>query len=151
MKLRTRIGNPSSQEGVKLLTDSYALMSSLFPPEDNHALSIQDFKTPNIVFLIAEKDDKPCGCGALAIKSTYGELKSIYVDENSRGNGIGELITTDLEKEAKKLFLKEIYLETGENLLSAISLYKKLGFKECGPFGEYKESPHSFFMFKKLD
>ena len=151
MKLRTRIGNPSSQEGVKLLTDSYALMSSLFPPEDNHALSIEDFKTPNIVFLIAEKDDKPCGCGALAIKSTYGELKSIYVDENSRGNGIGELITTDLEKEAKKLFLKEIYLETGEILLSAISLYKKLGFKECGPFGEYKESPHSFFMFKKLD
>ena len=80
MKLQTRIGDPSSEEGVRLLTDSYTLMSSLFPPEDNHALSIEDFKNPNIVFLIAEKDGKPCGCGALAIKSTYGELKSIYVE-----------------------------------------------------------------------
>jgi putative acetyltransferase len=112
---------------------------------------MEDFKKPNIVFLIAEKDGKPCGCGALAIKSTYGELKSIYVDEKNRGYGIGELITVNLEVEAKRLALPELYLETGGNLLSAISLYKKLGFAECGPFGKYKESPHSFFMFKKLD
>jgi len=151
MKIQTRIGNPSSEEGGRLLTDSYTLMSSLFPPEDNHALSMEDFKKPNIVFLIAEKDGKPCGCGALAIKSTYGELKSIYVDEKNRGYGIGELITVNLEVEAKRLALPELYLETGGNLLSAISLYKKLGFAECGPFGKYKESPHSFFMFKKLD
>jgi putative acetyltransferase len=151
MTIQTRIGNPSSEEGIRLLTESYALMSSLFPPEDNHALSIEDFKTPNIVFLIAEKDGKPCGCGALAIKSTYGELKSIFVDKKSRGYGIGELITVNLEVEAKRLALPELYLETGGNLLSAIRLYEKLGFKECGPFGKYKESPHSFFMFKKLD
>tara|TARA_Y100000746_G_C15447961_1_gene425839 strand:- start:1152 stop:1607 length:456 start_codon:yes stop_codon:yes gene_type:complete len=150
MKLQTRIGDPSSKEGVKLLTDSYSLMSSMFPPEDNHALSIEDFRAPNIVFLIGEKDGKPCGCGALSVKSTYGELKSIYVDEKSRGNGIGKLITMNLEMEAKKLSLTELYLETGGNLLPAINLYKKLGYKECGPFGEYKESPHSFFMFKKL-
>lgn len=151
MKIQTRIGNPSSEEGVRLLTDSYKLMSSLFPPEDNHALSIEDFKTPNIIFLIAEKDGNPCGCGALAIKSTYGELKSIYVEEKSRGYGIGELITVNLEVEAKRLALPELYLETGGNLLSAIRLYEKLGFEECGPFGKYRESPHSFFMFKKLD
>ena len=65
MRLQTRIANPSSKEGIKLLTDSYALMSTLFPPEDNHALSIEDFKAPNIYFIIADKDDKPCGCGAL--------------------------------------------------------------------------------------
>ncbi|MDG1299489.1 MAG: GNAT family N-acetyltransferase [Paracoccaceae bacterium] len=151
MRLQTRIANPSSKEGIKLLTDSYALMSTLFPPEDNHALSIEDFKAPNIYFIIAYKDDKPCGCGALATKSNYGELKSIFVDEKSRRLGIGELIMMDLEVKAKNLKLNELYLETGANLLAAIKLYRKLGFIECSPFGDYKESPHSFFMFKKLD
>mgnify|MGYP006115245043 FL=1 len=151
MKLQTRIGDPSSKEGTKLLKDSYSLMSSLFPPEDNHALSIDDFNKPNIRFIIAEKNSVPCGCGALAIKSNYGELKSIYVDEISRGNGIGDLIMMGLETEAKRLSLKKLYLETGANLLAAISLYKKFDFKECGPFGKYKESPHSFFMYKKIN
>ena len=127
MKLQTRIGDPSSEEGTKLLKDSYSLMSSLFPPEDNHALSIDDFNKPNIRFIIAEKNSVPCGCGALAIKSNYGELKSIYVDEISRGNGIGDLIMMGLETD------------------------KKFDFTECGPFGEYKESPHSFFMYKKIN
>ena len=151
MKLQTRIGDPSSEEGVRLLTDSYTLMSSLFPPEDNHALSIEDFKNPNIVFLIAEKDGKPCGSSALANKATYAEINTKYVDETRPRHGNAGLITANLEAEAKRLSLPELYLETGGNLLSAIRLYKKLGFEECGPFGEYKKSPHSVFMLKKLD
>jgi len=150
MNLTTRVGNPLSKEGIELLTESYVLMSSLYPAEDNHAFSIEEFKADNIHFIIAEKNQIPCGCGAIAFQPLYGELKSIFVKKNSRGLGIGKLIVTDLEKEAKGRQIKKLNLETGADLSQAIQLYTLLGFKECGPFGKYKEGPHSLFMTKVL-
>jgi len=45
-----------------------------------------------------------------------------------------------------------LYLETGSNTAfsPAITLYEKFGFKECGPFGEYRLDPYSKFFVKRL-
>lgn len=39
-------------------------------------------------------------------------------------------------------------LETGtqDYFAPARSLYRKFGFADCGPFGQYKQDPHRHFM-----
>jgi ribosomal protein S18 acetylase RimI-like enzyme len=56
------------------------------------------------------------------------------------------LITANLEVEAKRLALRELYLETGGNLLSAIRLYKKLGFAGMWSFSENIKKAHIVFL-----
>jgi putative acetyltransferase len=41
-------------------------------------------------------------------------------------------------------------LETGDDLYPAHRLYRRHGFVERGPFGDYAEGPHSVFMEKRL-
>ena len=36
--------------------------------------------------------DQMVGTGALAVKDGYGELKSMFVDPEARGKGVGEAI-----------------------------------------------------------
>ena len=56
------------------------------------------------------------------------------VTENSRGIGIGYIIGEAALTKAKELGAKRVYLETNSSLLSAISLYKKLGFIQLKNF-----------------
>jgi putative acetyltransferase len=55
-----------------------------------------------------------------------------------------------LEAEARGLGLGALKLETGDDLYPAHRLYRRHGFTDCGPFGDYAEGPHSVFMEKRL-
>ena len=66
------------------------------------------------------------------------------------GVGAGAALMARLEAEARVLGLAALKLETGDDLYPAHRLYRRHGFTECGPFGDYAEGPHSFFMEKRL-
>ncbi len=55
-----------------------------------------------------------------------------------------------LEREAAKLGVTLMQLETGIKQPEAIALYRKLGYAERGPFGTYQPDPLSLFMEKRL-
>jgi putative acetyltransferase len=148
--ITTRPGRPDSPEGTALLTASHAYLQSLYPPEDNYFLSIEDLCAPHIRFFIAENDGQPCGCAALAVMGDYGEVKSMFVDPATRGGGTGAALMERLEQEARALGLTAMKLETGDDLYPAHRLYRRHGFTDCGPFGDYSEGPHSVFMEKRL-
>ena len=143
-------GDPRDPAATALLRASHALMQSLFPAEDNHYLSVDALCAPDILFFTARRDGITVGCGALALREHYGELKSMFVAPAARGTGVADALMRALEDAARGLALPRLRLETGSLLHSAHKLYARHGFTDCGPFGHYVESPSSRFMQKPL-
>lgn len=150
MTLIIETGDPHAPQATALLQASHALMESLFPPEDNHFLSIDALCTPDIHFFIAREGDSVLGCAAVADRSEYGEIKSMFVSETARGKGVADALMRQLEDHARSLKLPALKLETGDLLHAAHKLYERYGFSRCGPFGDYTANASSIFMEKQL-
>ena len=142
--------DPHDPQATALLQTSHVLMQSLFPPEDNAYLSIDELCAEHVHFLAARRGTVVRGTGALAVKDGYGEIKSMFVDPDARGQGVADAILRSLEDLAREKGLLEMRLETGDVLHAAIRLYERHGFVPCGPFGNYTANPSSIFMKKKL-
>ncbi|MEX2518944.1 MAG: GNAT family N-acetyltransferase [Paracoccaceae bacterium] len=145
-----RAADPHEPGATALLRQSHALMRSLYPAEANSFLSIDALKAPEIRFFVAEAGGVPCGCGALAIREGYGEVKSIFVAPEARGSGSGALLLDAIEAAARGAGLSRLMLETGTGLDAAHRLYQRAGFGFCGAFGDYALNPYSLFMAKPL-
>ncbi|CUH66208.1 putative N-acetyltransferase YsnE [Thalassovita gelatinovora] len=142
--------DPHAPQATALLQQSHALMQSLFPPEDNFFLSIDDLCAPNIRFFTAREGATVLGTGALAVQDSYGEVKSMFVAETARGKGVADALLRRIEDEARDLALPWLKLETGNLLHAAHRLYERHGFARCGRFGDYPQAASSLFMAKKL-
>ena len=65
-------------------------------------------------------------CGRLQQNANrIGQIRFMAVDDNQQGKGLGKMIVTALELEAKKLNLKTIELQAREN---AVEFYKSCGY-----------------------
>lgn len=142
--------DPRHPGAVTLLKQSHALMQSLFPPEENFFLNIDDLVADHIHFFTAREGSAILGTGALAVKAGYGEVKSMFVDEAARGKGVADALMRQIEDTARELGLPQLKLETGNVLHAAHKLYARHGFTPCDRFGDYPESPSSIYMEKTL-
>lgn len=141
-------GDP--EEARALLEASHAMMLELFDPTSNHFLSLEALRAPDIRFFVARLDGRVAGCAALAERSGYGEIKSMFVDPETRRSGVAGQLMERLEAEARALGLPVLRLETGNLLEAAHALYARNGFSTRGPFGDYPAHPQSIFMEKRL-
>lgn len=148
--MNLRRANPAEPQATQLLQASHALMQSLFPAEANHYLDVNALQAPNISFFLAEEDGIALGCCALANKGTYGEVKSMFVDPQARGKGVGSVLLQGVQDHARSLTLPSLRLETGTGLDAAHRLYRSFGFIQTGRFGDYVDSPYSLFFEKPL-
>ena len=148
--IAVEVGDPFDPQAKALLEASHALMGSLFPAEANHYLSLDALTAPDVHFFTARRGEMIVGVGAVAERDGYGELKSMYVDEGSRGQGIVDALMRQLEDHARDLGLPMLRLETGTLLHAAHKVYARHGFVECGPFGDYQAAEFSKFMEKAL-
>ena len=143
--------DPFDPQPRALLEASQALMQSLFPPEENSFLSLEALQADNIHFYAARRGELVLGVGALAVKDGYGELKSMFVDEASRGQGIIDALIRQLEDTARDLGLPMLRLETGTLLHAAHKVYARHGFQMCEAFGDYSaDAEFSVYMEKVL-
>lgn len=145
-----RLGDPAEEGARALLAASHKLMQSLFPVQSNHYLPVEALKADNIRFFIADLNGVAAGCGALAIRDGYGELKSMFVDPAKRGARLGKRLLDRIEDEARDEGLTILRLETGNTLAAAQRLYKAQGYALRGPFGDYPDDPLSIFMEKHI-
>jgi putative acetyltransferase len=143
-------GDPRTAEARALLAASHALMQELFTPDSNHFLGVDALAASDIAFFVARLDGRAVGCGSLAVRAGYGEIKSMFVDPGTRRAGVAAALMARLEAEAVARELAILRLETGNLLHAAHALYRRCGFTPCGPFGDYPEHPHSVFMEKRL-
>jgi putative acetyltransferase len=142
--------DPHHPQATALLTQSHALMRSLFPAEDSFFLNIDDLAADNVRFFTARKGSDVVGTGALKLYKDYGEIKSIFVAETARRMGVADAILRQLEDQARAENLSVIKLETGDVLEAAHKLYARHEYEICGVFGQYVSAKRSIFMEKKL-
>ncbi len=146
-----QIGDPASPAARELIERLDILMSSLYPAESNHLLSVEALRQPNVTFLTAGVDGEVAGCGAFVNQGgEYAEIKRMFVLPEFRGLKLGRRILEELENRARVSGLALARLETGIHQPEALLLYERAGYQRCGPFGDYSEDPLSIFMEKKL-
>lgn len=143
-------GDPFHPQARALLEASHTLMGELFPAEANHFLSLEALTANDVHFFAARRGEVIVGVGAVAQRDGYGELKSMFVEKASRGQGIIDAIMRQLEDHARSLELPVLKLETGTLLHAAHKVYARHGFAVCDPFGDYEVSEFSLFMEKRL-
>lgn len=136
----------------KLLIASEAYANSLYPPEGVFMLEQDEINNENVhFFVIRDAANIAVACGAIVLLDEYqGEVKRMFVDADARGKGLGKMLLEKLEEKAVEFNLHYIRLETGPLQPEAINLYKKFGYYEIGPFGNYKKNDMSVFMEKQL-
>jgi putative acetyltransferase len=135
-----------------LIEASDAFATALYPPESNHFVDIAALRGPAVVFLVARASGRAIGCGAvLRDPRGWGEIKRMFVAEEARGQKIGARILAELERIASAEGLRLLRLETGIHSEAALATYRRAGYRECPPFGDYRPDPLSVFMEKALD
>ncbi|RLM06695.1 choline dehydrogenase [Gibbsiella quercinecans] len=148
------VGDPSEEQVAALLQCSEDYARSLYPTESVHMLDVAQLKTPDVSFIVARDlhSGKVLGCGAVVIVDDGEvELKRMFVANNARRRGVGMRLLNSLEQLARRNGARTLLLETGVNQPEAISLYRRAGFRDRGPFADYREDPLSVFMEKTLD
>ena len=76
-------------------------------------------------FIVAEKDNKVVGFGALHVMwEDLAEVRTLVVDENSKRQGIGKALLEELEKRAKDLGIKRVFCLTFEKEFFGANGYK---------------------------
>jgi len=89
------------------------------------------------------------GCAALKeLSPTQGEIKSMRTPSALRRTGAGRALLEHILAVAHTRGYRELYLETGRHpaFLPAQTLYRSVGFEQCGPFASYRENGNSVFM-----
>ena len=126
-------------------------MQSLYPAESNHLVDVESLAQPHIHVLVAREAGRALGCGAFMLGETgQAEMKRVFLAPAARGKGVARVLMEALEREATQLGVTLMQFETGIMQPEAIALYRKFGYAERGPFGNYKSDPLSLFMGKRL-
>ncbi|MBX7147163.1 MAG: GNAT family N-acetyltransferase [Alphaproteobacteria bacterium] len=73
------------------------------------------------------------------------EMKRMYVKPLFRKKGIGSILITTVLEEAKKLGFVKVLLDTNEEMIEAVNLYKNYGFTKTMPYCE-NENPHVVYF-----
>ena len=100
---------------------------------------------------LARSDGEPVGCIFLRDLPQIpgsGEVKRMYVDPAYRGQGIGQGLLDALEQHARSLGLSWLYLDTREDLKTALSRYVNNGYVYCDRYNNNQEV--TIFMRKQL-
>ena len=84
------------------------------------------------IFLVAEEAGELCGYLGMYQSLDEGEITNVAVKAEKRNAGIGFLLIQAVIEAAKQQQINQIILEVRVSNASAIHLYEKCGFINCG-------------------
>lgn len=148
-----RVDDLAGPEIAAFLADHIRDMRSVSPPESKHALDLEGLKKPEITFWTVWDDRELIGCGALKeLDATHGEIKSMRTSRSHRRSGVATFVLRHILGEARRRGYTRVSLETGSMPFfePARRLYRSHGFRDTGPFADYRPDPNSVFMTKDL-
>lgn len=124
-------------------------ISPTAPPESRHALDLEGLRRPNVRLWVAQDGETVVGTVALVpLSGDHEELKSMRTAPARRGEGIASELLGHALHDARIRGVVRVSLETGsmDFFAPARALYRKAGFSDCAPFGNYRADPNSVFM-----
>ena len=145
--------DPRDADVVALLARHLAFARSESPPEDAHALDVDGLAGPDVSFFTLRREGELLAVGALRrLDGDHAEIKSMHTAEGHRGQGLAGRMLEHLLAHARDAGFSRVSLETGsmEIFAPARALYRRAGFVECPPFGDYLPSGWSTFFTRTL-
>ena len=120
MSVAIRPARTSDIKAIRKIIDTYSLQRRLLSKET--VMLYEDVQE----FFVAEKDGAIIGCGALHVLwEDLGEVRTVAVNEEFRGQKIGHQILTAIIERAQSLGLKRLFCLTFET-----GFFGKHGFTE---------------------
>jgi len=151
--MEIRVDDLSGAEIAELLTEHLRSLAQVSPPESRHALNLDGLRKPEVTFWSVWQGRELVGCGALKeLDREHGEIKSMRTAKAHLRKGVAAKILEHIISEAQRRGYRRLSLETGamEYFRPAHSLYRKFGFRNCAPFGDYRTDPNSIFMTRDI-
>jgi len=145
--------DPEAPDVQALVAASDAFYDGLYPAESTHLEAIDDLHKPNVLLIGCRFDGELVASAAakqMGDDGSYAEIKRVFVLDQFRGRGLSAKLMVFLENELQQRGIDLFRLETGVHQPEALGLYRKLGYRERGPFGAYRPDPLSVFMEKKV-
>jgi len=117
--------------------------------------NLDKFAEPDGRLLLVEVDGEIAGTISLRkIREDAGEIKRMYVKPKFRGKKLGNLMVEKVISISEENGFSKLFLDTALFMSSAVSLYKKYGFKEIDSYPECIVSKELWdkwiFMMKEL-
>jgi GNAT superfamily N-acetyltransferase len=111
-----------------------------------------EFEPPEGLFLVAEVDGEPVGCGAWrSVGGGVIEVKRMYVAPAHRRRGVAQLVLDALELSAARAGHGSVVLNTGDRQPEALAFYAHNGYCPLPGYGVYASAPGAVFLGKELD
>jgi amino-acid N-acetyltransferase len=117
--MNVRSANVNDVKAINGLINTYAERDQML------FRSLADIYTNLQTFFVAENDGQVIGCCALeVIWSDLAEVKSLAVDENHKGSGVGSSLVNAAVEKAKLIGVPKVF-----GLTLKPEFFEKLGFK----------------------
>ncbi|HSP76844.1 MAG TPA: GNAT family N-acetyltransferase [Cryobacterium sp.] len=146
------IESPRQPEITELLRLSGDYAQSLYPPESNFLLSVDELEQPGVSVYVA-RDATARALGIAALVGGAGdaaELKRMFVHPDARGRGVAGRLLAGIETDAAARGIREIVLETGPESQAALAFYRGAGYREVPLFGQYVGAAFSVCFAKSI-
>lgn len=122
---------------------------------DEAAVDPAEFVPPAGVFLVAEVDGEPAGCGAWrrlpeATRPGTAEMKRVYVAPGARRRGLAQVLVRELEDSARRAGYRSLVLNSGDRQPEALALYAAMGYAPVPGYGIYAGGEGAVFLGRDL-
>ena len=107
-----------------------------------------ELKSENSKFICATLENTVVGFAGIKIILDEADIMNIAVMKNYRRQGVATLLLNHILHICQEKNIKTIHLEVNEENFSAISLYQKFGFKECGRRKKYYDNQYDAILMK---
>jgi GNAT superfamily N-acetyltransferase len=118
---------------------------------DGAVVDPAEFDPPLGLFLVAEIDGEPVGCGAWRVLGPgVAEVKRLYVAPSHRRRGVAQVVLDALESSAAGAGHRSVVLNTGDRQPEALAFYERAGYTPVPGYGIYADAPGAVFLGKEL-
>lgn len=147
--------DPTEPALAPLIARHAAESAAAYPAESNHNQDGAALAAEGAVIFAGRLEPK----GPVLAMGGYkilapgeGEVKSMHVSADLRGQGAGRHLLALILAHARAAGVRRLWLETGSLPASAAAraMYERAGFTYCPPFGDYAIDPMSVFMTRAL-
>lgn len=104
------------------------------------------YAPPTGAFLVARIENQPVGCGGVAFRDGFAEIKRMWVSDAVRGQGLGYRLLLALEAAAAQGGFSAVRLDSNNTLAEAHTLYRRCGYIEIE---RYNDNPYAQVWFEK--
>ncbi|TFV61758.1 N-acetyltransferase [Geodermatophilus sp. DF01-2] len=140
--------DPVARELVDRVQQEYV---TRYGGPDGAVVDPAEFVPPVGLFLVAEVDGVPAGCGAWRVHEPgVAEVKRVYVEPAFRRQGLAQLLMAALENSAAAAGHGAVVLNSGHRQPEALALYAALGYARVPGYGLYADAPGAVFLGKRL-